>query len=165
LRRLEGHRGFPTALRAHGHGFRFGESRTGGALALHFAVLAPFGLVLEVLVVEEVLFSRCKYEICSAINALENAILKLRHSNCAPFINLNWNRTWLSGGSGDWQYAGPAAAVLLDFPATLFPVSFAGKRLLSPELLARLQIEGMSLHFLDDVLLLDLTLETAKGVL
>ena len=55
-----------------------------GALALDFAVLAPFGLVLEVLVVEEVLFSRCKYEICSAINALENAILKLRHSNCAP---------------------------------------------------------------------------------
>jgi len=84
LRRLEGHRGFPTALRAHGHGFRFGESRTGGALALYFAILAALGLVLKVLVVEEVLFSRCKYEICSAINALENAILKLRHSNCAP---------------------------------------------------------------------------------
>jgi hypothetical protein len=34
--------------------------------------------------VEEVLFSRCENEICSAINALEDAILKLRHSNCAP---------------------------------------------------------------------------------
>jgi hypothetical protein len=30
------------------------------------------------------LFSRCKDEICSAIYTLENAILKLRHSNCAP---------------------------------------------------------------------------------
>jgi hypothetical protein len=34
--------------------------------------------------VEEVLFSRCKDEICSAINALENAILKLRHGNWSP---------------------------------------------------------------------------------
>ena len=54
---------------------------------------------------------------------------------------------------------------LFDFPATLFPVSFAGQGLLSPELLARLQIEGVSLHFFDNVLLLDLTLEAAKGVL
>jgi hypothetical protein len=39
-------------------------------LALGLAVLAPLGFVLEVFVVEEVLFSRCKYEICTAINAL-----------------------------------------------------------------------------------------------
>jgi len=81
---LEGHRSFPTALRAGGHGFRFGEARGRRTLALGLATLAAFGLVLKVFVVEEVLFSRCKYEICSAINALEDAILKLRHSNCAP---------------------------------------------------------------------------------
>jgi hypothetical protein len=58
-----------------------------------------------------------------------------------------------------------AAVLLLDFPAILFPVSFAGQRLLSPELLARLQIEGMALHFFNNVLLLDLTFEAAKGIL
>ena len=70
LCRLEGHRGFPTALRAHGHGLRLGETRARRTLALGLAVLAPLGFVLEVFVVEEVLFSRCKYEICTAINAL-----------------------------------------------------------------------------------------------
>ena len=53
---------------------------------------------------------------------------------------------------------------LFNFPAILLPVPFAGQRLLDPELLARLQIEGMALHFFDDVLLLDLTFEAAKGV-
>jgi hypothetical protein len=33
---------------------------------------------------EEVLFSRCKYEFRSAIDALENAILKIRHSTLCP---------------------------------------------------------------------------------
>jgi hypothetical protein len=37
--------------------------------------------------------------------------------------------------------------------------------LLGPELLSRLQIEGMPLDLFDDVLLLDLPLEAAKGVL
>jgi hypothetical protein len=37
--------------------------------------------------------------------------------------------------------------------------------LLGPELLARLQIEGVTFHLFDDVLLLHLTLEAAKGVL
>ena len=81
---LEGHRSFPTALRAGGHGFRFGKARGRRTLALGLTSLAAFGFVLEVFVVEEVLFSRCEYEICSAVNALEDAILKLRHSNCAP---------------------------------------------------------------------------------
>jgi hypothetical protein len=57
-----------------------------------------------------------------------------------------------------------ALGLLLDFPAILFPVPFAGQRLLGPELLARLQIKGMSFDFLNDVLLLDLPLEAAKGV-
>jgi hypothetical protein len=37
--------------------------------------------------------------------------------------------------------------------------------LLNPELLTRLQIEGMAFHFFDDVPLLDLSFEAAKGVL
>jgi hypothetical protein len=71
-------------LRACGHGFRFRETRTRSALALGFASLAALWLVLEILVMEEVLFSRCKNEICPAVCALENAVLKLRHINVAP---------------------------------------------------------------------------------
>jgi hypothetical protein len=33
---------------------------------------------------EEVLFSRCEYEIRSAIDALEDAILKLGHNPISP---------------------------------------------------------------------------------
>jgi hypothetical protein len=57
-------------LRAGGHGFALGESAAARALAFGFARLAAFGLVLEILVVEEVLFSRCKNKIRSAINTL-----------------------------------------------------------------------------------------------
>src|SRR6266446_3585778 len=53
---------------------------------------------------------------------------------------------------------------LFDFPARLLPVSFAGQGLLDPELLTRLEVEGMTLHFLNDVLLLNFAFEAAKGV-
>ena len=53
---------------------------------------------------------------------------------------------------------------LFRIPATLLPVPLTGQRLLSPQLLTRLQVEGVSLDLLDNVLLLDLTLEAAKGV-
>jgi hypothetical protein len=49
-------------LRASGHGFGFGETAAAATLPLGFAGLAPFGFVLEVFVVEEVLFSRSKYK-------------------------------------------------------------------------------------------------------
>jgi hypothetical protein len=61
------------------HGLGFSETGTGRTLALGLACLAAFGFIFEILVVEEVLFSRCEYEIRAAIDALENAILKLRH--------------------------------------------------------------------------------------
>jgi len=67
---FEGYRSFATALRAHGHRFGFGETSAPRALALGLAGLAALGLVLEVLVVEEVLLSRRKNKICSAIHAL-----------------------------------------------------------------------------------------------
>jgi len=53
-------------------------------LALRFAVLAAFGFVFEILIVKKVLFTRGEYEICSAVYALKDSILKLRHINVAP---------------------------------------------------------------------------------
>ena len=46
-----------------------------------------------------------------------------------------------------------------------FTTTLPGQRLLDSFLLARFQIEGMFLHFFDDVLLLDFTLEPAEGIL
>jgi len=48
-------------------------------LALGLTYLTALGLIPEVLVVEEVLFSRREYKIRAAIHAFENAVLKLRH--------------------------------------------------------------------------------------
>jgi len=88
LRWLEGNRGLPPALRAHRHGFGFGEPATGRTLALCLTALAALGFVLEVFVVEEVLFSRCKNKIRSAVHTLENAVLKLGHG-VFPVIHLS----------------------------------------------------------------------------
>ena len=82
LSRLERNRGVPPALRAGGHGLRFGEATTAAALTLGFTSLAALGFVLEVFVVEEVLFSRRKYKFCRTVYTLENSILKLRHNLC-----------------------------------------------------------------------------------
>ena len=76
--------GLLSALRAGRHCFGLRESRARRTLTLGLAILTALGFVLKVFVVEEVLFSRCKYEVCSAINTLKNAILKLRHGNWSP---------------------------------------------------------------------------------
>jgi hypothetical protein len=55
---------FPPALRAGGHGLRFGETTTATTLPLGLTGLAALGFILEVFVVEEVLFSRGKYKFC-----------------------------------------------------------------------------------------------------
>ena len=81
---FEWNRGLPPALRACGHGFGLRESRARRALALGLAVLTALGFILEVLVVEEVLFSRCENEVCPAVNTLEDSILEIRHGTCAP---------------------------------------------------------------------------------
>ena len=88
LGRLERHRCLPPALGALGSGFRFGEAGTGGTLPLRFTRFAALGFILEVLVVEEVLFSRCKYKIRSAVYTLKNAVLKLGHG-VFPVIHLS----------------------------------------------------------------------------
>jgi len=82
----ERYRGFSPALGAGSHGFRLGETAPAAiALAFALASLAPLGLVLKVLVVEEVLLSRCENKFRAAVGAFQNAVLKLRHSNCAPY--------------------------------------------------------------------------------
>ena len=53
-------------------------------MTLGLAILAALGLILEVFIVEEMLFSRCEYKIRCAIDALEYAILKPRHVGCSP---------------------------------------------------------------------------------
>jgi len=83
---LKGYRGFPTALGARGHGLRLAESRRRTTLALGLASFAALWLVLEILIVEEVLFSRCEYEIRPAVYALEDAVLKIRHGT-GPIVN------------------------------------------------------------------------------
>ena len=83
LCRLERNRRLTPALGATGHRFGFSVSAA-RSLPLGLAWLAALRFVLEVFVVEEVLFSRCEYKFCSAIYALEGAILKLRHIHLAP---------------------------------------------------------------------------------
>ena len=43
--------------------------------SLAFAVLAAFGFVLELFIVEEQLFTRCEHEFRATIDALQNLIL------------------------------------------------------------------------------------------
>jgi hypothetical protein len=56
----------------------------------------------------------------------------------------------------------PVPRRLFGFAGTFFSVALARESFLGALLLTRLQVEGMSLDFLDDVLLLDLALETAQ---
>jgi hypothetical protein len=49
------------------------SSNYGHSLAL--AVLAAFGFVLELLIMEEKLFTRCEHEIRATIYALQNLVL------------------------------------------------------------------------------------------
>jgi len=60
--------------------------------------------------------------------------------------------------------AAPICQLILLF-ASFFAAALARQRFFDALLLARLEIEGVTLHFLDDVLLLDFALESPKGVL
>ena len=85
LGRLEGNCRFFATLRANGFGFDALDARRTCAVARRavcFACFAPLRLVLEVFVMEEVLFSRREYEFCRAVYTLEYSVLKLRHNLC-----------------------------------------------------------------------------------
>jgi hypothetical protein len=109
------------------------------------------------------LFSRCEYKIRSAIHAFEVAVLKLRHG----LIPVDDLEQFIGPQAGDESRLvhTPGFCYLFHFPARLLPVSFTGQSLLNPQLLTRLEVKGVTLHFFNDVLLLDLTLEAAKGIL
>ena len=53
---------------------------------------------------------------------------------------------------------------LLNLPAILLSIAFAGQRLFDAEFLTRLQVESVSLDFPDDVLLQNLPLEAAERI-
>ena len=76
---FERNRSLPATLGAFRGGFGLRETGTGRTLALGLTNLTALGLIPEILVVEEVLFSRREYEIRATIHAFENAVLKLRH--------------------------------------------------------------------------------------
>ena len=59
---------------------------------------------------------------------------------------------------------GPAVRLVL-LLASLFSAALASQRFFHSLLLARLEVKGVTLHFLDDVLLLDFAFEAAQGVL
>ena len=69
-----------------------------------------------------------------------------------------------AGGRPWYEGLGVGGAGLVLFLADLLAVALAGKRFLDALLLAGLQIEGVTLHFLDDVFGLDLALEAAQRV-
>ena len=54
--------------------------------------------------------------------------------------------------------------LLVLFLACFLTAPFASKRFFHPLLLARLQVKGVTLHFLDNVFLLYLPLEAAKRI-
>jgi hypothetical protein len=59
---------------------------------------------------------------------------------------------------------GPAVLLLIPLFARFFSIAFPRQSLFQAALLARLQIEGMPLDFLDNVFLLDFAFEPAQGV-
>jgi hypothetical protein len=78
---FERDRGFPSALGAGGHGLAFCKTPAAArALTFGLTCLAPFGLVLKILIVEKVLLACGEDEIGTAVYALKDSILKLRHA-------------------------------------------------------------------------------------
>src|SRR5262245_5883078 len=81
-------------------------------------------------------------------------------TNSAPQSTHLRIRSWNSIG----RYL-VGVARLLQLAPELLAIAFARQRLLRPALVAGLQIEGVLLDVLDDVLLLNLPLESAEGAL
>jgi len=99
----------------------------------------------------KLLFTGGKDEVCPAIDAFQNPILKV------------WHGTILRK-KGEALAIRSAVGLLFDFPATFLPVSFTCQGLFDPQLLTRFQIEGVALDLFNDVFLLHLPLETPEGV-
>jgi hypothetical protein len=144
-------------LRTNGGSF-YTAGHPAAILTPGFAAFTPFGLVPEILLVVKLLLAGGKNEVCPAIDALENAILKFDHGTHPCYPSLLWN------GKGEAVAMPLRPLGLFDLPATLLPVPLAGKRCLNPLFLARLQIERMPLDLFNDVFLLHFSFEAAEGV-
>src|SRR5258708_15754391 len=96
---------------------------------------------------EDVLLPRRKNKLCPTIRAFDDSILKLWHHHCSR---------------------GPTQAAffsnLFNLATTFLPVSFASQRLLASLFFARLQVTRVPFDLFNNVLLLNLTLEPAKGI-
>jgi hypothetical protein len=166
LGRLEGDRSFLAALRAHSGGFdalvALPAQHVG---AFRLAGLAALGFVLEAFVREEELFAGGEHEFGAAVDALQGLILVFH--NWLPFLN-GASPAALVGGEHQHPSAcvhphlSEAGSVL--FVSGLLSAAFASQRLLDPSLFSRFQVEGMFLDLLDDVFLLNLSLEPTKRV-
>ena len=97
-------------------------------MTLGLAILTALGLILEVFVVEEMLFSRCEYKIGCTIDALEDAILKLRHV-VFPRVNLN---CWNEAAEPPYPAAHPYSTSRRDFFRFRFRASACLARSFSP---------------------------------
>ena len=103
-----------------------------GPCALVLADLTAFGFVSKFLVVVELLFASGEYEVLWSSRRTSKSGLEIP--------------AWHHPEKGKAKRVPPAspAECLFDFPATLLPVSFPGERLLHPQLLSRLQVEGVT---------------------
>jgi hypothetical protein len=134
---------------ASGRSAAFGRA----VLALCLAGLAPLGLVFEILFVVKLLLSRGECEIRSAVDAFKCPILKFGHG------------TILGTKKAERLPFAPPVEGLFHFPATLLPVTFAGKSSLDPFFFSWFQVERMPLDFFNDVFLLHFSLEATEGIL
>jgi hypothetical protein len=87
------------------------------------------------------------------------AQVEIRQGKCAP------ESFSVAVAANEIEAEGSSSGLCGEIPAALLPVTLSGQRLLYSLPLSRLQVKGMFLHFLDDVLLQDLSLEPAEGVL
>ena len=101
------------------------------------------------------LLSRCENKLRSTIRAFDDSILKLWH---------RYRSRGPTQATDPRPLRTPADLELLDLPTTLLSVSLTSQRLLGSFLLAGLQVKRVPFDLFDNVLLLDFTLEAAKGV-
>ncbi|HTL27690.1 MAG TPA: hypothetical protein VL282_00650 [Tepidisphaeraceae bacterium] len=143
---LERHRRFLAAVRTRCDRFNpFPGTATGAAgrprSAFGLAGFAALWFVLEILVGEELLFSRRPDELRATVYAPEQ-----------PVLELHWSLPRRVG-----------LASLLRFSPELLTITLARQRLFGAAFITGFQIEGVLLDVFDDVFLLNLPLEPAES--
>ena len=118
-------------------------------------------------VVEKTLLARSENKVCAAIGTLEGSVLEFWHrlAPAGPFLALLSTRdSWAGNIAGPERSLDSGYWTLFGIPSALLPVTLSCKGLLHPFLFAGLQVEGMTLYFLDNVFLLNLPLKPAESV-